>query len=330
MPSSQSFVRLSRSAVRRADAQLVEPARRRMRRRRVPRVHMLHIGKTGGTAMKEVFKGLDPDRRGRYEIVLHRHTTRLPGIPHGEKVFFVVRDPVDRFVSGFNSRLRRGRPRYDTPWTEAERVAFERFSTPDSLGRALSSPDVEERASAYTAMISIRHVRDSYWRWFASREYLDTRLEDLLLIQWFPDLTPTFARLRELLGLPDSVQLPTDDIRRHKTPETVDRHLSDEARRNLEAWYGRDYAFIDYCAGLDCFAGPSRVSVPVVPPGSDVARGAPGSDLGPTEPESAAGASAGSGSPGSVPASRASLASQRPPTSAIQPTASDSGSGVIR
>lgn len=313
MPSSQTVVRVTRAVVRRADAHVVEPVRREVRRRRPPRAHMLHIGKTGGTAMKDVFKTLGPEQTGRYEIVLHRHATRLPGIPRGEKVFFVVRDPVDRFVSGFNSRLRRGRPRYDTPWTEAERIAFERFPTPDSLGRALSAADVEERAQAYTAMISIRHVRDSYWRWFASREYLDTRLDDLLLIQWFPDLTPTFAQLRGLLGLADSVQLPTDDLRRHKSPATVDRRLSDEARRNLQSWYGRDYAFIDYCAHLDCFAGPSRVSVGVAPPGSDLSPDAPASHLDPSDS-----------------ASRPSRASQRPPTWAIQPTASDSGSGVIR
>ena len=313
MPSTQTVVRVTRAVARRADEHVVAPVRREVRRHRTPRAHMLHIGKTGGTAMKDVFKARGPEQKGRYEIVLHRHATRLPGIPRGDKVFFVVRDPVDRFVSGFNSRLRRGRPRYDTPWTEAERVAFESFPTADSLGRALSSEDVAQRARAYTAMISIRHVRDSYWRWFASREYLDTRLDDLLLIQWFPDLTPTFAQLTELLGLPDSVRLPTDDLRRHKSPDTVDRRLSAEARRNLESWYGRDYAFIDYCARLGCFAGPSRVSVEVTAPGSDLAAGAPGSDLEPTES-----------------ASRPSRASQRPPTSAIQPTASDNGSGVIR
>jgi hypothetical protein len=240
------------------------------------RAHMLHIGKTGGTAMKEVFKSLDPSL-GRYEVMTHRHMARLTGIPRGDKIFFVVREPVDRFVSGFNSRLRQGRPRYFTAWTPAEEAAFGWFPTADSLGRALSSEDVEERAHAYSAMIAIRHVRDSYWDWFRSREYLESRAKDLLLIQWFPDLTATFPRLCEALGLPDSVQLPTDDIRTHRSPKDVDRTLSDLAVANLERWYGRDYAFIDLCAGLECFAGPSRSSVPVPP--LDPAVGVPEEEL---------------------------------------------------
>ena len=261
-PGSLGPVRLvERALAKRVEKRIVRPLERGLGHGG-PRAHMLHIGKTGGTAMKDMFASLPPDA-GRYEIVVHRHSHRLPQIPRGQKVFFVVRDPVERFVSGFNSRLREGRPRYHTPWTEAEGIAFEQFGTADSLGRALSSEDVEERARAYTAMISIRHVRDSYWDWFRSREYLESRAEDLLLIQWFPDLSATFPRLRELLGLPASVELPADELRSHRSPSGVDKHLSDVATGNLERWYGRDYAFIDLCAGMECFAGPSRESVAV-------------------------------------------------------------------
>lgn len=232
---------------------------------RKPQAHMLHIGKTGGTAMKHVFAQLDPSA-GTYHLTVHKHVQRLPRIQRGHKVFFVVRDPVDRFVSGFNSRLREGKPRYFTPWTPAEQVAFGQFSSADQLGRALSSANVNERAHAYTAMSVIRHVRDSYWDWFSNWEYLESRTDDLLLIQWFPDLTETFPRLRELLGLPDTVELPSDDLNTHRSPDDLDKRLSDVARANLERWYGRDYAFIDLCATLPCFAGPSRESIDVSEP----------------------------------------------------------------
>ena len=52
---------------------------------------------------------------GSYEIVLHSHDCELRQIPSGDKVFFTVRDPIDRFVSGFNSRKRRGQPLFDNP-----------------------------------------------------------------------------------------------------------------------------------------------------------------------------------------------------------------------
>lgn len=272
MTTTRPVRRVERAVAKRVERRLVVPLERGVVRRLErgvvrprPVAHMLHIGKTGGTAMKEVFKSLDPDA-SRCQIVTHRHMKRLAGIPRGEKVFFVVRDPVERFVSGFNSRLRQGRPRYFTAWTPAEETAFEWFPSADSLGCALSSEDVELRARAFTAMISIRHVRDSYWDWFRSREYLENRSKDLLLIQWCPDLTATFPILRERLGLPADVELPTDEIRAHRSPADVDRTLSDVAKANLEHWYGRDYAFIDLCARLDCFVGPSRQTVDVVSP----------------------------------------------------------------
>ena len=57
---------------------------------------------------------------------------------------FPLRDPVTRFVSGFYSRLRRGRTAVLHPAHEAERKAFEWFPTPQELADALA----ERRAEA--------------------------------------------------------------------------------------------------------------------------------------------------------------------------------------
>jgi hypothetical protein len=110
--------------------------------RQKQRAHFLHPGKTGGTALKAALAPVALD--GRYEIHLHRHNVLLSDISLGDRVFFSVRAPLDRFVSGFNSRRRQGRPRYDIPWSAAEERAFTTFTSPDALGRALSSNDPEE------------------------------------------------------------------------------------------------------------------------------------------------------------------------------------------
>jgi hypothetical protein len=238
-------------------------ASRQMRRigrrlRNKPRAHMIHIGKTGGTALKDTLRPVST--LGQYEILTHRHVTRLDDIPVGEKVFFVIRDPLERYVSGFNSRLRQGHPTHHTPWLPAEEVAFREFPTADSLGCALHSADAEERTRAIRAMTSVRHIRDSYWEWFRSREYFEKRVDDLLMVLWCPDLTPSFPQLRDALGLPDSVSLETDGLKAHRSPDGMDRRLGDVATDNLERWYGREYAFIDMCASLSCFVGPSRSS----------------------------------------------------------------------
>jgi hypothetical protein len=254
----RSRVPFGRSDARRWVQRSVRPAIRRARRAALQQAepaHLLHIGKTGGTAMKDALR---PVRTaGRYELLLHGHGTRLNNIPVGEPVFFVIRDPVERYVSGFNSRLREGRPRYLLPWTPLEKVVFERYPSADSLGRALSNEDPLERRRAAAAMMSLQHVRDSYWDWFRTREYFQRRLPDVLMIMWVPDLTHSFPQLREALGLPATVVLPNDDVRAHRTPTGADRSLSDLAQENLERWYARDYVFLELCADSGRFVGPS-------------------------------------------------------------------------
>ena len=58
-------------------------------RRHKPRAHFVHIGKTGGSALKAALAPLTTE--GSYEIVLHSHDCELRQIPSGDKVFFTVR-----------------------------------------------------------------------------------------------------------------------------------------------------------------------------------------------------------------------------------------------
>jgi len=60
-------------------------------------LHFLHIGKTGGSAVKYAISQHSID--SRYEIHLHPHVVRLNDVPKGEKVFFLLRDPISRFIS---------------------------------------------------------------------------------------------------------------------------------------------------------------------------------------------------------------------------------------
>src|SRR3954468_20142447 len=60
-------------------------------------VHMLHVPKTGGTAVRAALEDarLPPGLR----VLLHGHGMSLRNIPREDDVFFFLRDPVDRFVS---------------------------------------------------------------------------------------------------------------------------------------------------------------------------------------------------------------------------------------
>jgi hypothetical protein len=250
---------LERRLARAVERRIVVPLEHGVLDRR-PRAHFLHVGKAGGTVLKEALG--DHRSEGRYQIVLHDHRFTLGDTPRGEKVFCVLRDPIERFVSAFNYRLREGKPHQYDPWIPGEERAFTTFSTPDALATALSSGDPALRAEAHAAMTSIRHVRDSYWRWFDSSEYLQTRLDDVLLVQWLPDLESTFSRLLRELGLPGTIALPRDEPSANRTPDGTLRSLSGQSKANLALWYGVDYGLLDYCSSLPSFAGPSYHGMP--------------------------------------------------------------------
>ncbi len=203
-------------------------------------VHLLHVGKTGGSALKAALRGKQGD--GFDTLHLHHHHFYLPDIPDGDGFFFFVRDPMRRFVSGFYSRLRQGQPRYFFPWSEEEKEAFALFPTPDALASALSDP--ERRADAERAMRAIPHVRDFYTRWLGPPDYFASRQHDLVFVGSQEHLREDFERLKRALGVADDLQLPSDPEKAHRRPEGLDGALSPAARANLAAWYAEDYAFL--------------------------------------------------------------------------------------
>lgn len=208
-------------------------------------VHFLHIGKTGGTAIKHALIGASPGRR--YCLQLHKHRVRLRNVPEGEKVIFFVRDPIGKFVSGFYSRMRQGRPRYSNPWSLQEEIAFARFQTPNELATSLSADGEERRLAAREAMKGIGHVRASYWDWFENEDYFLSRRPDFFFIGFQESATRDFEELKRKLNLPAPLQLPTDEVSAHRTPSALDKRLDATAIENLRSWYKRDYAFLDLC-----------------------------------------------------------------------------------
>lgn len=211
-------------------------------------VHFLHIGKTGGSAVKFALQEHLVTRR--YSISLHRHGTKLRDVPEGELVFFFVREPISRFVSGFYSRRRLGQPKTLVPWSEGEREAFEYFDSANRLAEAISARDETRRAKALRAMGSIQHVRSSYWDWFANEEYFRRRSSDIFFLGFQGQLFEDFERLKSMLCLPRRVELPTNPIHAHRNPPDTDKTLTQEAIENLNRWYRADFEFLALCQSM--------------------------------------------------------------------------------
>jgi hypothetical protein len=214
-----------------------------------PPLNVLHIGKTGGTALKHVL--IEQQDSSRYQLLFRGHEVTLDDVPVGEQFMFLIRDPLTRFVSAFNGRLREDRPRYHYPWREEERIAFAVFKTPDQLAVALSSEDDERRAQAEAAMHGIGHVNTPYTFWFRDEDALRARLDDMFFVGLQDRLDEDFESLRRKLGLGEDVALPHDGTAAHKTPAGYDTALSDVGRANLERWYAGDIALVELCRELE-------------------------------------------------------------------------------
>jgi hypothetical protein len=185
-----------------------------------------------------------------YQVLLHGHSVTLADVPVGEKFMFVIRNPLSRFVSGFNGRLREDRPRYHYRWHAEEKVAFAIFKTPDQLASALSADDAAEREKAEAAMRGIGHINTSYWKWFGDEATFRSRLSDLFFISFQERLDDDFELLKRKLALPPEARLPADAAVAHRTPIGFSGHLGVVARSNLERWYERDLAFVHLCHDL--------------------------------------------------------------------------------
>jgi len=288
-------LKLRRPRANKRPPTLPSPLRSRIRRAidRRPPLHVLHIGKTAGTALKHSL--LEQRRASSCRLLLHGHDVTLADLPKGERFLFVVRDPISRFVSAFNSRMRCGRPRYYYPWTEGEGEAFAKFQSADQLAAALSAADEQRRRDAEEAMQSIGHLNTSYWYWFKDETTFRARLKDIFFIGFQEHLNDDFEVLKRKLALPSETRLPTDDIAAYRAGGDVDVTLSDAGRINLEHWYRRDLRFVQLCRELAPLANrlehakvePGRRRSPVAPaaprpePGASARARSPARVLGP-------------------------------------------------
>lgn len=208
------------------------------------KVNFLHIGKTGGSALTSAIRNHLNTKN--YSIRVRGHYVKLAEIPEGEKVFFFLRDPITRFVSGFYSRQRKGRPRNNVEWNKGEEKVFTTFRTPNELAITLSNKSMPNHGLAVQAMNYVIHL-SSYYDWFKDIEYFKSRINDILFIGFQETLDNDFEKLKVILGLPASATLPKDDIGAHRNPAHLDTSLSSEAISFLKQWYAPDIELVAIC-----------------------------------------------------------------------------------
>lgn len=207
------------------------------------RVNFLHIGKTGGSQIKNVLKE-HPNKKCSFKVWGHR--TKLLDLPESQDYFFSVRDPVSRYLSAFYYRKNKGLPGVFQEWSPGEKLAFQLFDNPSDLAEALFLPSLMGMWAA-EAMQSIAHVAAHQIDWFERFGFLSIRPPIAIIRQ--ENLAADLDKfLKNLLGFSNTLSGITKDenvARINNYP--VNSILSTTAKKNIEKWYCRDVIFYESC-----------------------------------------------------------------------------------
>jgi hypothetical protein len=208
-------------------------------------IQFLHIGKCAGTQIASLAEKINAMRNG-IKIVKHRHHVTLAALPRDAEYFFSIRSPETRFISGFYSRKRNGRPRFDFEWTPSEREAFSSFHHANDLAEALFIDGAAGRL-AFAAMQSIRHIAINQSDYFKHcGDFLNNRAPVTIIRQEY--FERDIGVLAGKLGLDVLPPLETDPVAAHKNDYAGLRPLSELAKENLRKWYAQDFEFYRHCS----------------------------------------------------------------------------------
>lgn len=213
--------------------------------RNSPDLVLLHIGKTGGSALRDVIDTWS-ERSGDTKTVMLRHRDRLPQVcvdhPHASIGFF-VRDPLTRFMSSFYSRQRQGLPRHNSPHSAAEKTAFERYDTVRDLANSLAAGDTEAR----DAIQAIIHCRKGLVHYLGSAKVLRACQNRIAFIGQTENFDADVARLKSIAQIDADILPPADDTGAHRNPSNLDLGLSPQGHGALRTWLAREYRLYGWC-----------------------------------------------------------------------------------
>ena len=204
----------------------------------------LHPGKTGGTYLKSVIRHNESNWTQPIMLMSHRASLKSTRNEFGpdRKLAFTYRDPVDRFVSAFQSRRRQGRPTYNRNWSPGEAISFMYFETASSLAEALDSSDERLKSAALFAFKAIMHIKKDYQFHFGNLSILADELPNILACLDVAQIDQKLPLFLDRIGISDVEMPPAADV--HANPETPEM-LSEHALRNLKAYWEVEFAFFD-------------------------------------------------------------------------------------
>jgi len=205
-----------------------------------------HIGKTGGGSVRQFLAPLRHSWAGAgHQFDLEKVSEKWPGAP----VVFFVREPLSRFVSGFNNYRRAAEQKDKRPNTR-DIIVYNIFPTANDLAEALTSDDEFTLSAAHWAMSRLGFIARHLTANLGSPDNVDRHRDHIAFIGNFEDFVNSVEAMRAVLHLPPYLELPDDDRKAHRAPAKLPTYLSDTARAVLTDWYRADIELYEHCIGI--------------------------------------------------------------------------------
>lgn len=163
------------------------------------------------------------------------------------RLCLILRDPLSRLVSGFYSRLRAGRPTYNSAWSMEEAAAFSIFRSHKDLLNAMISDDEFTISALQYAMENIRHLRWNYSFYFTNPDIVRKNADRFALIG---DISSVPEFITSLTGLSGAPLALADELyaKSHESGggsgSPLEGYNQDEIHR-MKEFLGKEYRIYD-------------------------------------------------------------------------------------
>jgi len=208
------------------------------------KLHFIHIGKTAGSSIRNSLIHFNNSQK-KYHFNIYGHSFKLYHLAKKEKYFLTIRNPVNRFVSGFLSQQNRVKFEIENKITEEEkyikgfkeREAFKNFSDANHLAESLFSDDLAIKTKAGSAMKNTKHLNDPYADYFSKEDLIERKP---LFVLELEKLDSDFSEFCKKFKL-EVIALPKEKKLTHKGDYSNNKELSEGAILNLKKWYKDDF-----------------------------------------------------------------------------------------
>jgi len=223
--------------------------------KRCDSVIFLHVGKNGGTTVDKFFqtygRSFAPKRCCGHKNILGR----LPASEANSTTCYVtlVRDPIERWVSGYLSRFRSGCPAHCNRRPDEEWVWSE-FPTPNHLAEAFSSSNISVKARSLQANRRIVHLRKTFAHYLPDLEaHVDKLIyvgktctldEDLLPLALAVANVQRSVSSKTVRAAVKSFHSRAGLDRQHENDVKALEYISPLARENLKLLLREDFAVL--------------------------------------------------------------------------------------